>query len=231
MKTPFNIAMLLCSVLLLNACATKELLEKETSYTHTQTVSKTLVADKVVAFGKPAQALPNVPNDAIVMVGDKQSYVLTQGGGQLATLLNRLDPTYLRVTQPLKFLSEKNDGQFEGELALRYSRLQADVSKSDIQFFLQNNVRECTSDSDKRMNVQSFCFDIDLVGAIYPPVNNRSSLKALSKSYPIEIYTKVTEEQHRHDGKTAAKKVVLFPFAVAFDVITLPFQAIYQIFD
>lgn len=231
MKSLLKTVTLLSMVMLLNACATKSLLEKDSHYTRVSTTRKTLVQDNVVAFGKPVQKLQNMPNDTIVMVGDKQSYVLMQGGKQLATLLNHLDPSYLRVTSPLKFVSKNNDGQFNGKLVLRYSRLQSDIGKQDIQFFLQNNVRECTNDSDKRMNAQSFCFDIELEGGIYPPVSNRGSLKALSKPYPIEIYTETKETKQEYHDKVAAQKVVLFPFAVAFDVVTLPFQIISKIFE
>ena len=92
-------------------------------------------------------------------------------------------------------------------------------------------MRECTNDSDKRMNAQSFCFDIELEGGIYPPVSNRGSLKALSKPYPIEIYTETKETKQEYRDKVAAQKVVLFPFAVAFDVVTLPFQIVSKIFE
>ena len=79
------------------------------------------------------------------------------------------------------------------------------------------------------MNVQSFCFEIPLQGLIYPVARNLGSLRPLSKSYPIEIYTQTEKtEYHSHD---VGKKIVLFPFAIAFDVITLPLQAIAEIFD
>ena len=228
MKLAIKFASLFVAINLLNACATSQLLENNRS-THTITERQTLIQDSVRAFGKPAQIINNLPSDAIVIVGNQQSYVLTQGGGKFTTLIGQLDPRYIRITNNLSFYSEKNDGKFSGKLDLRYSRLASDVGKNDIQFFLQNGVQECTSESDKRMNVQSFCFEIPLQGLIYPVARNLGSLRPLSKSYPIEIYTQTEKtEHHSHD---VGKKIVLFPFAIAFDVITLPLQAIAEIFD
>ncbi|WP_394261806.1 hypothetical protein [Moraxella boevrei] len=82
------------------------------------------------------------------------------------------------------------------------------------------------------MGVQSFCFDMNLAGMVYPAVSNQASMKRLSKYYPASIYTETTQTVNNPDvGKDAGKTLVLLPFAVAFDVVTLPFQAIYEIFD
>lgn len=227
MKKWFQSAVLLMAVSTLSACATKELLSQGGSTT--KIVEQGIAQDHVIAFGRPAQVLQGMPADAIVIVGKQNSYVLSEGGGQFSNLISKLDPRYIRVTNGLRLFSANNDGRFVSQLSLRYSRIKSDFSKADIDFFLQNNVRECTHDSEIRMNVQSFCFDIPLAGAIYPAVSNQGSLRPLSKPYPIEVYTKV-EQTQQHPNKVG-KKIALFPFAVAFDVITLPFQAIGEIFD
>lgn len=227
MKKWFQSAALLMVVSALSACATKELLSQGGS--SIKTVEQSILQDHVIAFGRPAQLLPEMPADTIVIVGKQNSYVLTEGGRQFSTLIGKLDARYIRVTNGLRLYSANNDGRFVSKLNLRYSRVKNDFSKADVDFFLQNNVRECTHDSETRMNVQSFCFDIPLAGGIYPAVNNQGNLRPLSKPYPIEVYTKV--EQTQQQSNKVGKKIALFPFAVAFDVITLPFQAIGQIFD
>lgn len=228
MKFASKLASMLLIANLFSACATSTLLDKHQD-SHISTEKQVLIQDSVRAFGQPAQHINTLPSDAIVIVGNQQSYILTQGGKTFSNLIGQLDPRYIRITSPLSFYSERNDGQFTGQLNLRYSKLASDVHKNEIQFFLQHNVEECTSSSDKRMNVQSFCFEIPLQGLIYPAVNNLASLRPLSKSYPIEIYTKI--QKTNHNNNHAVKKLVLFPFAIAFDVITLPFQIIAEIFD
>ena len=97
MKLAIKFASLFLAINLLNACATSQLLENNRS-THTITERQTLIQDSVRAFGKPAQIINNLPSDAIVIVGNQQSYVLTQGGGKFTTLIGQLDPRYIHVT-------------------------------------------------------------------------------------------------------------------------------------
>lgn len=215
----------------LSGCATKSLLEKDSGGNYTKTVKKTLVNDHVLAFGKPSVKLPNLPNDAIVIVGQKHSYVLTQGGAKFEALLTRLDPRNITLTEALNFYSANNDGSFTGHLSFKYTKLKEDVRKSDLDFFLQNGVQDCTNNSDKALGAQSFCFKIALSGLSYPAVSNQASLKTLSKAYPVTIYTTEEQAAYRRGDSDPIEKLVLFPFAVAFDVVTLPFQAIGKIFD
>lgn len=218
----------------LAGCATTTLMKKN-SGSHTTTERINLVEDSVVAFGKPAQVLPNLPADSIVIAGTKNSYILTQGGGQFFSLISKLDPKNIQVSKALSFSSAKNDGTFSGTLPLTYVKLKQDISKSDLAFFIQNGAEECTTSSDQRMDAQRFCFNINLSGVIYPVANNvntlQSSMKALSKPYRVTVDTTQSKTQSNETVKSGLQKLVLFPFAVAIDVVTLPFQAAAQIFD
>lgn len=115
----------------LTGCATKTLITKD-SKTYTRTERVMLVEDNVVAFGRPAQASANLPKDSIVIAGQKNSYILTQGGTQFVTLINKLDPKNIQITRELNFYSEKNDGNFSGTLPLSYVKLKEDLSKKDL---------------------------------------------------------------------------------------------------
>lgn len=215
---------------ILTGCATATLLDKDDGI-RTKTVKNVLINDYVVAFGKPAQALPNIPQDSIVIMGQQYNYVLTHGGAKFAKVISALDPKNIQVTRSLDFYSAKNDGNFSGSLDLSYIKLAEDVSKADREFFIENGAEECTNSSDQRLKAQRFCFDIKLAGVVYPAASNRDSFKALSKPYRISIYTQTQEKDYSQASSNAANKLMLFPFAVAFDVVTLPFQAIHKIFD
>lgn len=224
------IALALGTSSILTGCATATLLDKDDGI-RTKTVSEVLINDYVVAFGKPAQVMPNIPQDSIVIVGQQYSYVLTHGGAKFAKVISALDPKNIQVTRSLDFYSAKNDGNFSGALNLSYVKLSEDVTKADREFFIENGAEECTNSSDKRMEAQRFCFEIKLAGVVYPAATNRDSFKALSKPYRVSIYTQKEEKDYSEAGSKAANKLMLFPFAVAFDVVTLPFQAIHKIFD
>ena len=216
--------------LCLTGCATKTLINKDNK-TYTRTERVTLVEDNVVAFGRPAQTSTNLPKDSIVIAGQKNSYILTQGGSQLVGLISKLDAKNIQMTRDLSFYSEKNDGNFSGTLPLSYIKLKEDLSKKDLEFFIENGAKECSSSSDERMQAQRFCFDIKLAGVVYPAANNLTSLKALSKPYQVTIYTNKEESYKSKSGMNPLEKLVLLPFAVAIDVVSLPFQAAEKIFD
>ncbi|WP_434352951.1 hypothetical protein VH441_07065 [Psychrobacter sp. HD31] len=218
----------LTSSLLVTGCATSELLSSN-SHVSTNTVEQTLVEDQVVAFGKPTTKLPNMPANSVVIVGEKNSYVLSEGGLDLVNLLSTLDAKSISVDKALKFYSPKNDGYFSGTMKLSYAKLKDEFKRSDLQFFLQEDGKECSTASDKRIGAQRFCFSIPIKGGVFPQVSNlrllQSKFQTLTKPYSVSIYTTSTSQKVvKKEGTNAAQKLVLLPFALAFDVITLPLQ-------
>ncbi|MGP5119366.1 hypothetical protein [Psychrobacter alimentarius] len=217
----------LSALLASSGCATSSLLESN-SRASTQTTKTILSEDQIVAFGRPAQALPKTPNATMVIVGEKNSYVLTQGGTEMVSLLSNLTPKNIQVDNDMSFDVPNNDGYFQGEMKLSYAKLKDEFKRSDYQFFLQNNGRDCTSASDQRIDAQRFCFSIPVKGAIYPQVSNlsmiQSNYRALSKPYTVSFYTQTQQDQINRSGTNAAQKLILLPFTLAFDVVTFPFQ-------
>lgn len=218
----------LAAVLASSGCATSSLLDDD-RYVSTKTTKSILSEDQILAFGRPAQALPKTPNATMVIVGEKNSYVLTQGGTEMVSLLSNLTAKNIQVDNDMSFSVPNNDGYFQGEMKLSYAKLKDEFQRSDYQFFLQNNGRECTSASDLRINAQRFCFSVLVKGAIYPQVSNlnliQANYRALSKPYMVSFYTQSEQSQvSRSGGANTAQKLVLLPFALAFDVVTFPFQ-------
>ncbi|MGP5175181.1 hypothetical protein [Psychrobacter immobilis] len=217
----------LAALLASSGCATSSLLDSDNRVNNTTTKS-VLSEDQIVAFGRPAQALPKMPNATMVIVGEKNSYVLTQGGTEMVGLLTNLTPKNIQVDNEMNFYVPNNDGYFQGEMKLSYAKLKDEFKRSDYQFFLQNNGKECTSASDQRINAQRFCFSVPVKGAIYPQVSNlsliQSNYRPLTKPYTVSFYTQSQQNQVSRSGANTAQKLVLLPFALAFDVVTFPFQ-------
>ncbi|SJM72530.1 hypothetical protein [Psychrobacter piechaudii] len=218
----------LAILLLTSGCATTELMESKSSQNSRNSAKQVLVEDQLVAFGRPAQALPNMPASSVVIVGEKNSYVLSQGGPEMVNILTNLTPKNIQVDSDMNFYSPRNDGYFQGEMKMSYAKLKDEFKRSDFQFFLQNGGKECTDASDQRIGAQRFCFTVPIKGAVYPAVSNlsliQSKYNALTKPYPVTIYTQSQSAARR--GNNAAEKLVLLPFALAFDVITFPIQLI-----
>ena len=217
----------LTALLASSGCATSSLLESNDRVS-TKVTKELLSEDQILAFGRPAQALPKTPNATMVIVGQKNSYVLTQGGREMVQLLSSLTPSNIQVDNDMSFHVPSNDGHFQGEMKLSYAKLKDEFGRSDYQFFLQNQGQECTSKSDQRINAQRFCFRVPVKGTIYPPVSNlravQSNYHALSKPYAVSFYTQTEQDQVVHHGPNGVQKLVLLPFALAFDVVTFPIQ-------
>ena len=218
---------LFATALASSGCATSSLLDSG-KYVTTNTEKQIFSEDQIIAFGRPAQALPKMPNATMVIVGEKNSYVLTQGGTEMVSLLSNLTQKNIQVDNDMSFYVPNNDGYFQGEMKLSYAKLKDEFVRADYQFFLQNNGLECTSASDQRMNAQRFCFSVPVKGAIYPQVSNlgliQSKYRALTKPYTVSFYTKTQQDMVTRSGPNGVQKLVLLPFALAFDVITFPLQ-------
>ena len=215
------------AILAISGCATSALLEGGNRVT-TSSVNTVLSQDQIIAFGRPAQALPKMPSATMVIVGEKNSYVLNQGGSEMVNLLTTLSPKNIKVENDMSFDVPNNDGYFQGEMRLSYAKLKDEFNRSDYQFFLQNGGQDCTSASDSRINAQRFCFVVPVKGAIYPQVSNismiQSKYRPLSKPYTVTFNGKAQQTQVNRSGANSAEKLVLLPFALAFDVVTFPLQ-------
>ena len=230
------VMMTLASVLAMTGCATSSLLEGDRpTKTTSKPVKQILIEDQLVAFGRPAQPLANMPSNSVVIVGEKQSYVLSQGGVEMANLLTTLTPQNIQVENDMNFYSPNNDGYFQGTMKLSYAKLKDEFKRGDYQYFLQHGGTDCTTQSDARINAQRFCFNVPVQGAIYPPVSNlsliQSQYKALSKPYTVTFYGQTQQSQTTSSGANTGQKLVLLPFALAFDVVTLPLQILGAIAD
>lgn len=224
----------LTALLASSGCATNELLDSG-SRVSTTSVKSTLSQDQIIAFGRPASALPNMPAASMVIVGEKNSYVLTQGGTEMISLLTNLAPKNIQVGNDMTFNVPNNDGYFQGQMKLSYVKLKDEFVRSDYQFFIQNGGQECSTESDIRINAQRFCFTVPVKGGIYPQVSNISMIKSqyrpLSKPYTVTFYGQTNQSQTSRSGANTGQKLVLLPFALAFDVVTLPFQILGAIAD
>jgi len=217
----------LAALLASSGCATSSLLDNN-GVTTTSTVKNVLSQDQIIAFGRPATTLPQMPMASMVIAGNKNSYVLSQGGTEMVNLLTNLTAKNIQVENDMSFHVPNNDGYFQGQMQLSYAKLKDEFDRSDYQFFLQNGGKECSSASDLRIEAQRFCFTVPVKGAIYPQVSNismiQSKYRALSKPYTVTFYGQSEQTTTTRGGTSAAGKLVLLPFAVAFDVVTLPVQ-------
>ncbi len=183
----------------------------------------TLIEDNVVAFGKLAQPSSDLPSDAVVVAGEKYSYVITEGAMAFQSLFSQLEPKYIRFHHDLSFYHPYGiNNQFSGTIRFDYAP-PSGLSAQEQALFKSYGVAPCACGSSSKSSANSF--ELKLSGLIYPVANNIKRLQPLSKAYKVSVY-QTEKVKKRLPDTPLAEKIALFPIALAVDVIALPFQGL-----
>ncbi len=113
----------LVALLVSSGCATSSLLDDNRVTTTSSSAKSILSQDQIIAFGRPATVLPKMPTASMVIVGEKNSYVLSQGGTEMVNLLTNLTAKNIQVENDMAFEVPNNDGYFQGQMKLSYAKL------------------------------------------------------------------------------------------------------------
>ncbi|WP_038344692.1 hypothetical protein [Acinetobacter sp. A47] len=217
----------LCAPFFLSACGTSRFADSTRDiFTKDDSGYEwiTLVEDDVVAFGKPATALPDEPADSVVIAGKQYSYVINKGGSGLVQLISQLNPDYIKIDRDLDFHAPaQNSPSFYGNFRFSYTPPNGKLNAKEAALFKQYGVQPCSCEE----KVKPAAFNLPLEGKVYPAANNLAKLTPLSKPYHVKIqYQHYKSRTVKRSGKEVMQMLPLLPLAVAFDVIVLPFQAI-----
>lgn len=229
-----GVALLLILSMLQSACVSDTRLGNHSldilrDHKRTETVygRTILLEDNVVAFGKVSLGHQQTDLQNIVLAGQKQSYVLSQGGDDLVQLLSELDPKFIQLNHTLTFNANKGDGTFTGILILRYTPELGTLNYQQLtllnRYALKSHSTKPNVDLVTTLKTQFFDLGLNLAGKIYPVAENLADLKALTRPYPIVIYRSTREEINRPSMKTS-EKIVSLPIALFLDAIELPFD-------
>jgi hypothetical protein len=202
---------------------TRDLLKTQYEYNYKWI---TIVEDEVIAFGQPKNPLPNIPEDSIVVAGQKYSYVITQGGAAFLALMNQLDTQYIQINRNLNFQTPSSDSnQFSGAIQFTYTPTNRTINPQELALLKKYGISNCSCNNIEELDdLKKLTFDIQLSGTIYPVANNIHSFKKLSKPYQI----KIQNSQNIPEEKKIPliEKIVFTPFAITFDIIALPVKAL-----
>lgn len=209
----------------LSACNTADLV-LDRKQTKTRFVDAILIEDQVIAFGRAAQSNNEFPQNSLIMAGQKQSYVITEGSELLQKMAERLNPQYVTQTYQFRFLSKDNDGHFTGSFPIEYVVPKHVKAEPNVQFLLQQGA-EHKHDTETESR---YLLHLNISGKVYPAVQNLKSLKSLSRPYKVEIYTQKTEDYKSREGYnfSTGQMILLTPFVLVFDIVTLPVKLFTQ---
>ena len=223
MQTIFKCVLYVAIGISATACNTADLL-LDTPQTMTRLAPVTLIEDQVVAFGRAAQTNNEFSQNSLIIAGQKQSYVITEGSDLLQQVAERLNPQYIKQINDFRFLSKNNDGHFTGSFPIHYTVPKHAKAEPSVQFLLQHG-GEILAETETETNYR---LRLNISGKVYPPVQNLKSLRSMSRQYKVVIYTEQIEEYKRREGYNLSNSQVLLltPFTLIFDIVTLPFKLV-----
>ncbi len=185
--------------------------------------SQPLASDQLVAIGKldkNAEKELDIPG-GLVLIGQKQSYLITKGGGELEAIAKASFGPDVEILERYHdsnshlYLDKR---KFWGKVALRISRDQ-DYSPEQ-QLELDNMGFEERETASSQRDRKVYTKSIDLEGITIAPIKVPDSLaQHLSHSRSIAFYP--PEDQKAPPN---LEKYVALPLAVAFDIVTAPIQ-------
>lgn len=212
----------LCSALIaiaclnLSGCATtllSQALPNETTKTETVTLAK----DQIIAIG---QAVQNQQAQGIVFVGKDFSYLMTDGSAELSKLLHAIPADQRSLTSPSPLVLTMDDpSHFQGVLQIRYNTRMVDLNDTQKDLLKSLGFRQNFNTIYNQQTAPYPYINILFKGQLYQAPEARNIQKTLAQPYPIILQqeNKITK---KHPVKKATR-MVLYPFAMTFDVITV----------
>lgn len=212
----------LCSALIaiaclnLSGCATT-LLSKALPNETTKTETVTLAKDQIIAIG---QAVQNQQAQGIVFVGKDFSYLMTDGSAELSKLLHAIPTDQRSLTSPSPLVLTMDDpSHFQGVLQIRYNTRMVDLNDTQKDLLKSLGFRQNFNTIYNQQTAPYPYINIFFKGQLYQAPEARKIQKTLAQPYPIILQqeNKITK---KHPVKKATR-MVLYPFAMTFDVITV----------
>lgn len=209
--------LLFTSCFVLGGCATALLdstFPKET--THTQAIN--LQSDQIIALG---QAVQNQKEQGLVFIGQDFNYLMTDGSTELLKLLKAIPVEQRSITSPTPLVLTMDDANhFRGVLQIRYNTAMVDLKQTQKDLLKSLGFRE---NFDLPANQQTATYpyiNVFFKGQLYQGQDTQKIQQRLPVAYPITIQQQITTTT-KHPIKRVTH-TVLYPLAMAFDVITIP---------
>ena len=201
----------------LSGCATY--MASQSTETTTK-ITKTLAyEDAILGMGQPTgENISAEARNFLALIGEKQTYLLTEGADEIKAIVKNLDGRLIGVNQDqpkINMLVQQDSSEIQsvrGDVTITYNKAadrlteQERKTLTELKFILSE---------DK----QSYWRSLHIQGVVYPPVKNLAAIASQFKqTRPVQFYK--TESKQNHNPL----RVILLPLGVAFDVVTAPIQ-------
>lgn len=201
----------------LSGCATS--MVNQATQTSTDMSRKLAFEDAILGMSQPSgEHISEEARNFLALIGQKQTYLLTEGADEIKSIVKNLDERYLGVNQGQEFIemSVAQDSEeiqsISGDIQISYNKPNTRLTERERQVLAQLKFVAT-------QNGQMYQRQLHLQGIIYPPVKNLKTIQSQFKqTRAVRFYQ--TEYKQNHNPL----RVVLLPLGVAFDVITAPIQ-------
>ena len=201
----------------LSGCATY--MASQSTETTTK-ITKTLAyEDAILGMGQLTRE--NISADArncLALIGEKQTYLLTEGADEIKAIVKNLDGRLIGVNQDqpkINMLVQQDSSEIQsvrGDVTITYNKAADRLTEQERKTLTE---LKSTLAEDK----QSYWRSLHIQGVVYPPVKNLAAIASQFKqTRPVQFYK--TEYKQNHNPL----RVILLPLGVAFDVVTAPIQ-------
>ena len=201
----------------LSGCATY--MASQSTETTTK-ITKTLAyEDAILGMGQPTgENISAEARNFLALIGEKQTYLLTEGADEIKAIVKNLDGRLIGVNQDqpkINMLVQQDSSEIQsvrGDVTITYNKAADRWTEQERKTLTE---LKFTLAEDK----QSYWRSLHIQGVVYPPVKNLAAIASQFKqTRPVQFYK--TEYKQNHNPL----RVILLPLGVAFDVVTAPIQ-------
>lgn len=200
----------------LTGCATNMLstaLPNET----TEIKTTTLKTDQIIALG---QAVKNDQEQGFVFIGQDYNYLMTEGSSNLLNIIKSIPAEQRTIKTPSPLVLEMDDStHFHGEITIRYNIPTSQMDEKQKELLKTLGFKNQFMAMENQQQVFYPFTIIRFKGKIYQKAENQKTQQQLSVPYPVALQQK-DEITKKHPFKRVTR-MVLYPLAMTFDVITV----------
>ncbi len=210
--------LLLTSTLGLSSCATTALFE-DFNPTEQETYKKVLGQDTMLAIG---QSVNHGKKQGLVFIGQKYTYLITQGGEPFYALLREFPANKLVLVSDIPISLEfSNATQFQDKITFNYADPVEKLTPQQVIRLKQLGFEDWKTLTNNKGQTETYLqVTYAYQGQLYKPSETAQIHHRFSKPYPLSL---IQEKSSTHiNAGNIGKTIILTPLALTFDVVTAP---------
>ena len=211
--------LLIASLLMtgLSGCAT--IMAKKATEPTTEVTETLAYKDVIFGMGQPTgEHISAQARHLLALMGQKQTYLLTEGADEIKAIASHLDGRLIGVNQgqPTINMLLHQDSEtilrVNGDVTITYNKAANRLSPKERKALTELEFERA---GDEAFYSRSLYIE----AIVYPPASNLTAIASQFKqTRPVQFYKAEYKKQHN------PLRAVLLPLGVAFDVVTAPIQ-------